>query len=245
MSEDVDLIVRDSRTGELGPLTIPSLIHSLCDDRTTGILTVKDAEIEKQVYVERGRIVFATSNLHDDRLGSLLFKKGTIPLKEIETASAICNKTGKRLGGILVERQVIRPQDLIWAVREQVKEIVVGLFFWTRGSYFFASGPFSAEEVITLKMSTGDMVLEGVKRIESWSRVKLAVGGMKTRYQTTPRLEEVGRTMTLSLEEWTLLSRCEGAIKLEELCGISSLKDFDVCRLVWAFNIVGILTRLE
>jgi uncharacterized protein DUF4388 len=243
--EFLDLEIRDSRWGKLGPLTFPSLIHNVCDERNTGVLTVKDAEIEKNVYVERGRVVFATSNLYDDRLGSLLFRKGTIPLREIEDAANVCRKTGRRLGGILVERQVIRPQDLIWGVREQVKEIVVSLFNWTRGDYHFVSGPFAAEEVITLKMSTGDMVLEGVKRIESWSRVQLAVGAMRTRYQVTPRLEEIGRAMTLSLDEWTMLSRCEGPVTLEDLCGFSSMKDFDICRLVWAFSIVGILTKLE
>src|SRR5207249_5734505 len=70
--ESLDLDIRDARWGRLGPLTFPSLIHNVCDERNTGVLTVKDGDIEKRAYVDRGRIVFATSNLHDDRLGNLL-----------------------------------------------------------------------------------------------------------------------------------------------------------------------------
>ena len=96
-----------------------------------------------------------------------------------------------------------------------------------------------------MKMSTGDMILEGVKRIESWSRIKLAVGDLETMYQVSPKLQELGKEMSLSLDEWTFLSRCEGPISLQQLCQASALKDFEVCRLVWAFHVVGLLNRLN
>lgn len=237
--------VLESRWGDLGLLTFPSLIHNICDERITGILRIMDPEVEKAIYLDRGRVVFATSDLPEDSLGGLLLRRGTIPLRELAAATRLCEETGRRLGGVLVERQILRPQDLIWAVREQVKEIVVGLFNWTRGRYRIECGPYPEDEVITLRMSTGDIVLRGVKRIESWERIYLAVGGSRTHYQSTPRLDEIARTMTLSLEEWTLLSLCETPVSLGELCDRSSLKDIDVCRLVWTFTIVGVLTRLE
>ena len=243
--ESLESLTQESRWGDLGLLTFPSLIHNICDERITGILRVRDGDKEKSIYVGRGRVIFATSNMPQDRLGNLLFRRGTIPLRELEEAARICRKTGKRLGGVLVDRQVLRPQDLIWGVREQVKEIVVSLFNWTSGTFRIESGPFAQEEVITLKMSTGDIVLEGVKRIESWDRVARAVGGTKTRYQATPRLDEVGRSITLSLEEWTLLSHCESPVTLLDLCETSVLGDFEICRLVWVFTILGMLTRLE
>jgi uncharacterized protein DUF4388 len=234
----------ESPTGRLGPLTLPSLIHDVCEEKNTGVLSVRDGETEKSIYVEKGRIVFARSNDMEDRLGSLLIKRGMVSLAAMEEAVASSQATGKRLGGALVEGHHIRPQDLTWGVREQVKEIVVGLFRWTRGTYEIAIGPLPTEEVITLKMSTGDIILEGVKGIHEWVRIQLAVGGLSTNYQVSPRLDELGRTMTLSLDEWTLLSRCEAPVPLQLLCETSPLKDFDVCRLVWAFTVVGLLKRL-
>ncbi len=235
----------ESPTGRLGPLTFPSLIHDLCEDRQTGVLSVQDGDAEKSVYIDTGRIVFATSNEKEDRLGSLLIKRGMVSVRAMEEADRIARGTGKRLGGALVDQHLIRPQDLVWGVREQVKEIVIGLFHWTRGTYRMDCGPLPTNEVITLKMSTGDVILEGVRRVDSWVRIQAAVGGLETRYKVSPRVEELGRAMTLSLEEWTLLSRCEGPVTLADLCEATPMKDFDVCRLVWAFAVVGMLQRLD
>lgn len=237
--------IAESPAGRIGPLTLPSLIHDVCEERNTGVLSVREGEVEKSVYVEQGRIVFARSNDMEDRLGSLLIKRGMVSLNAMEKAVRVAQETGKRLGGVLVEGHHIRPQDLTWGVREQVKEIVVGLFRWTRGAYEISLGPLPTEEVITLKMSTGDIILEGVKGISEWVRIQLAVGGLQAEYQVSPRLDELGRTMSLSLDEWTLLSRCEGPVSLAVLCDTSPMKDFDICRMVWAFTVVGMLRRLS
>lgn len=232
-------------TGRLGPLTFPSLVHDICEERNTGVLTVRDGETAKALYIDGGHVVFAASDDKDDRLGALLVRRGMIRLKDLEDAARESQQTGRRLGGVLVERQHIRPQDLVWGVREQVKEIMTGLFLWTRGTYEMKVGPLPSSEVITLKMSTGDVVLEGVRRIESWTRIQLAVGTLETHYRVTSRIEELGPTMNLTLDEWTLLSRCEGPVTLAHLCEVTPMKDFDVCRLVWALSVVGMLNRID
>jgi len=231
--------------GRLGPLTFPSLIHDLCEEKHTGVLAARDGEIEKSIFIEKGRIVFGKSNDTDDRLGSLFLRRGMVHLRDMEEAVEISKQTGQRLGGVLVQKGHIRAQDLVDGVRDQVKEIAVSLFHWTRGSYEMAVGHLPSREVITLKMSTGDVIMEGIKRIESWTRIQAAVGHLETHYQVSPRLDELGRSINLTLEEWTLLSRCEGPATLADLCEASPMKDFDVCRLVWAFTVVGMLSRLD
>lgn len=245
VSRKMGAVATEETHGRLGLLTFPSLVHDVCGQAHTGILTVKDGEREKSLFIEKGKIVFARSNDLDDRLGTLLFRKGQITLKDLETAGRLSAETGQRLGGVLVANQIIRSQDLVTGVREQVKAIVTSLFLWTSGDYEIKLGPLPGKEVITLKISTGDMILEGVKRIDSWSRIRLAVGDMDTRYQISSRLEELGEFMSLSLDEWTFLSRCEGPVPLSHLCDVSPLKDFEVCRLVWALTVVGLLKRMS
>lgn len=239
------ITIQDSPSGNLGPLTFPSLIHDVCEDKNTGVLTIKDEQHQKSIYIDKGKIVFAASNDTDDRLGALLIRRGMVSLAKLSAAAAESSMSGERMGKVLVEKQVIRPQDLVWGVCEQVKEIVISLFDWTRGTYQLNVGPLPTREVITLKMSTGDIVLEGVKRLDSWTRIQLAVGDQQTRYIVSSRLEEIGRGMNLSLEEWTLLSRCEGPVTLSHLCEATPMKDFDVCRLVWALTVVGMIQRLD
>ena len=102
-----------------------------------------------------------------------------------------------------------------------------------------------SDEVITLKLSAGNTILEGIRRIESWERIWEAVGGLDAQYQTAPGIEDMSRGLTLSLEEWTLLSCCERAVRLQQLCRGSTLKDFEICRLLWALMTLGIVVRIS
>jgi hypothetical protein len=229
--------------GKIGPITLPSLLHTVCAARETGTLTVSDATRRKRVYVEEGRIVFAGSNDPDERLGALFLREGMIGLRALQSALSVSLGEKKRLGTVLVQQKAIRPQDLVWGVTEQVKEMVLELFQWTAGEFLFEPGPLPTSEVITLKMFTPDLLLTGVKRIQSWSRIEAAVGPLSTPYSTTAEIEELAGALNLSLDEWTLLSRCEGEVPLERLCEESAMADFEVCRLLWAFTVVGLLRR--
>ncbi len=235
--------------GHIGPLTLPALIHALCGEKLTGTLIVSDTmrndPVSRTLYFDSGGVVFATSTDPEDRLGILFLRQGMISLSTLTQAADASGAQGKRLGTILVQKKAIRPEDLVWGVAEQVKRMIVGLFSWTRGEYAFTSGPLPSNEVITLKMPTGDLIMNGIKSVESWSRISAAVGGLSTRYATSPAFAKLARGLTLGLEEWTLLSRCESGATLGRICEESPLKDFEVCRLIWAFMVVGLLNKAE
>ena len=231
-------------TGRLGPLTLPALIQRLCGQKKTGSLMVTDEPIRKVLYFDSGQIVFASSTDPEDRLGHLYLRRGMITLAAHSEGLRVANAQGKRLGTVLVQMKAIRPQDLVWGVTEQVKLMVISLFQWTRGDGAFRPGKPLEDEVITLKMPTADLVLTGIKSIESWSRIEAAVGDMSARFRTTPRLQSLAEELSLSLDEWTLLSRCESGATLGQICDDSALGDFEVCRLIWAFVVVGLLERV-
>ena len=236
---------QQDQQGEIGPLTLPTLLQSLCGEQQTGTLTLKDGSITKTLYFESGRVVFAASTDPEDRLGQLYFKRGMITLSALKEAVVSSVEESRRMGTILVRIKAIRPQDLIWGVTEQVRMMVLSVFAWTRGTYLFQPGPLPSNEVITLKVPTPDLVMSGVKSIEAWSRVEAAVGEMETRYHASPRLDELARELNLSLDEWTLLSLCESGATLGQMCDDSPLGDFELCRLIWGFMVVGLLLKLE
>jgi len=229
--------------GKIGPTTLPSLLQTTSASHHSGTLSVSQGKRVKRVFIEEGRIVFAGSNDPDERLGALYLREGMISLQALQDALAVSLAEKKRLGTVLVQNKAIRPQDLVWGVTEQVKGIVLELFQWSSGEYLFEPGPLASPEVITLKMFTPDLLLTGVKSIQSWSRIEAAVGGLGTLYSTTPELQELAGALNLSLDEWTLLSRCESEVPLGRLCEESAMADFEVCRLIWAFAVVGLLRR--
>jgi len=104
------------------------------------------------VQFEEGRVTFASSTDPNDRLGEYLLRRGRVSLAEIE--AALCQQSsGKRLGTLMVEAGLLTRDELVAAVRGQVRAIVLDLFTWTEGECrFLAEAPQGAED-ITLDLS--------------------------------------------------------------------------------------------
>ena len=65
--------------GNIDATTIPNLIFSACSTKETGVLRLTHDEVEKTAYIKDGKLIFATSNDRDDRLGQVLLRGGKRP----------------------------------------------------------------------------------------------------------------------------------------------------------------------
>jgi hypothetical protein len=229
--------------GSLAEHDFPELIHALSEGRWTGQLTLTHMGVGRSVTVQEGRMVFAASTSTDDRLGELLLRQGRISLRQYVDASAAVGP-GKRLGAVLVEQGILTPKELVRGVVEQTQEIIYGAFQWTEGQYRLQPGAPPAE-AITLKISTPDIIVEGIRRIDSWKRIQRAVGGLEACYERFSRYEETLRTLNPSLEKLTVLTALNQPMTIEAICHESTLPDFEVCRTLWAFKVIGVVRRVD
>ena len=76
-----------------------------------------------------------------------------------------------------------RPRE---GVTEQVQEIVYSLFLWEDGAYEFVEGDLPSREVILLRMPTEDILMEGIRRVLRWSRIRAGAGALDQRYTPAP-----------------------------------------------------------
>lgn len=230
-------------TGPNDAATFPSLIQSVSASGETGILTLRDGSLAKSAYFSDGRVVFASSNDPDDRLGELFLREGLITLRGFESCTGEVSRSKRRLGAILVEQGLITPRDLIEGVKEQVRDIVHSMFLWTRGDYFFYMGPLPTQEVITLRVDTWELIRSGIAGIRTWSRLKAAVGGLETRYRCSPGFADVVAGISLSREEERLLRFLGRPASVGELCDVMNVNNFELCRMLWAFRVMGLAVR--
>lgn len=158
-------------SGRIREFRLPVLLQFLRRERKTGVLTLQRNDLNKSIYLRDGDIIFATSLYPDDRLGETFLKAGKISFKQYEVSADLLKKTGKRQGTILVEQGFISPKELFEGVILQVKEIILSLFTWIDGEYQFEEGPLPSEEVVTLHISTADLVFSGINRIKDWNRL--------------------------------------------------------------------------
>jgi hypothetical protein len=230
-------------THSIAEKEFPDLVQALYERKWTGLLVFNHMAVEKLVSVQNGHLVFASSSNRDDRLGEVLMRTGRITLKQFMDASRKI-KQGTRLGAILVDDGVLDPKELVKVVVEHTQEIIYGLFLWTEGMYQLHDGVSSAE-AITLKLSTPNIILEGIRRIDSWTRIEWALGGVEARYERPANYRQEMGDMNLSPQQLAILRMLEQPRAVFEVCEQSALPTFDVCRTLWALRVVGAIRKVE
>jgi hypothetical protein len=229
--------------GSLEEVGLPALLRPIVRASRTGVLRVTRGRVAKTVYVSEGRLIFATSTDPDDRLGERLLKKGLISYRALED-SVQGLRRGKRQGTLLVENGAIRSRDLIEGVTEQVQEVIYGLFRWGDGEFEFVEGALPSREVIVLRMSTADLIMEGVRRVTRWSQIQRGVGAIDQRYALSPDAHGLMSGVSLSRDELGIVATLDGVATVEELCRAARQTDYVVCRTLWGLWGVGILDRI-
>jgi hypothetical protein len=230
------------RAGRLEQNSLPEVLRGLVQQKKTGLLRVSRGATVKSVYLSDGRLIFATSKDPDDRLGEMLLRKGLITYRALEE-SVRAIQAGKRQGTILVESGQIRSRDLVEGVTEQVQEIIYSLFEWEEGEWQFEEGDLPSREVIVLRMSTGDLVREGIRRVRRWSRIRAGVGGLDQHYALSAGAGTLLGALSLGAEELALVAALDGPTTLEEILSSARRTDFTVCRAVWGLWAAGVLDR--
>jgi len=231
--------------GRLEGISVPELLWGISRSEKTGVLRVAHGEVTKRVYIEEGRIVFATSSDTDDRLGETLLREDLITLDQLQRAAARFG-TGKRLGTILVEIAAITPQDLVNGVIAQVKDIIMSLFPLEDGEYRFEEGALPTEELITVNMKMEELLLQGIRQVRSFSRIRRSVGPPRTVYRLTAGPERRSEVLDLNEGETTLLRHLDAEGRtVEELCQKVLLSNFEIYQALWAFRVLGLITDAE
>jgi hypothetical protein len=236
--EDDDLVIR----GEIETTSVPELLRSILNSGETGVLTIRNGEAVKRIFILSGRVAYASSNNQDERMGEVLLMRGKITVRSFVEASKRI-RPGLRLGSILVELGALEPEELIPAVEVHVKSILMDLFTWIRGEYEFVIKELDARDnVAMLNMSTENLILEGIRNTHSWQQVIRALGDVESVLVPTGSTDANTR-LDLTEEEQEILAYVNGRASVEQICELSYLSRFETCRTLWALQVLGIIRR--
>jgi len=228
--------------GPLAEKDITEVLQELSQLRWTGVLRLERAGHQIGITVEEGRLVFASSSNPDHRLGPVLLRQGSITLRQnVDAGNAL--GPGKRFGTVLVEMGVLEPKQLVKAVVDQTRSIILHAFEWGDGQFQLEEGA-APPESITLNISTPQLILDGISRIEAWSRIEKGCGNLDSKWVPLDSADLL-RGLPLSAEQVALLGAIDGVCDLATLCADSPLPDFEVCRTMWAFRVIGLARRLD
>jgi hypothetical protein len=233
--------------GDLETSSVPELLRSLLASRETGVLTFNRGDLMKTVYIREGRVIYGTSNDPDERLGESLLMRGKITARQYLQASNMI-RPERRLGAILVEMEAVDPEELVPAVEQHVRDILVDLICWNRGDYELVVKDVDPRDVelanvVTLNLSTENLILEGIRQCRAWSQVLRGIGGDIDAIPSQTDNSEMLYKLELTLEEQEVLAQVNGRSSVEQICQVSYLPDFETCRILWSLMVLGVIRR--
>lgn len=115
------------------------LLQGLIRDHWTGMITVNTLDWKKKIYLHHGHFVSVVSNLLDDRLGDVLYRRGVIDLDQFVNC-AVKVEPGQRFGQLLVREKILSNCGLWDALKLQIVSVVKSLFLHERISYLIQEG---------------------------------------------------------------------------------------------------------
>ncbi|HUK57411.1 MAG TPA: DUF4388 domain-containing protein [Nitrospiria bacterium] len=227
-------------SGRLRDQRLPKILTHLQRQKKTGVLVIGRNDQHKSLFIKDGDIIFATSKYQDDWLGEVLLKSGRITLNQYEVASEVTRNTRKRFGTVLVEQGALAAKDLFSSVTFQVKEIVLSLFTWLDGEYRFEEGPLPTQEIITLKMSTGNLILDGIRRINDFVRLRNELPPLNAVLHITTDPLVLFQNIDLKENERKVLMQMDGKNTISEIFAASELPAFETLKLLFFFLSIGL-----
>jgi hypothetical protein len=225
--------------GQIEQSSVPELLRSVLGSVESGVLTFRKGDLVKSVYLHLGRVVYARSSDPDERLGESLLLRGKITVRQYLEASGMI-QPGRRLGAILVEMGALEPEDLLPALEQHVKDILLDVFTWSQGEYELVMSESGLEDLVTLNFSVENLILEGIRRTRAWSRIQRGIGDIDSVLFPTGNVETQLK-LELTDEEQEVLSRVNGRATVEQICQASYLSNLETCRILWAMQVLAVI----
>jgi len=220
------------------------LLAKMFAQNATGRIAFRRDDVEKVVFFDQGRPVFAKSTSARDRMGELLVREGKITAAQYERCQTMVAESGRRMGEILVDLGYLKRRELLPAVRRHVEDILYSLFGWDRGTYTITPEKEPCAERIRLSRHPAALILEGIRRKLDRSALERLIGAPSTVIEVADR-ERLGGIINmgdLAPEERAALTAIDGQADMLHVAATAGVDVADVLPLAWGLCVLGLAT---
>src|SRR5260221_9197069 len=173
----------------------------------------------------------------------MLARHGLLTKENLDRATDLVIREKKRLGQALLELKAFDKDGLESGIARHVHEVLTRVFGWPDGAWEFApepEGEISTDE-ITLKLSTGDVILEAVHGIQDPDVIRYALGDIDRvlALSTDPLLRF--QNVTLTPTDGFMLSRVDGTLSAREITQIAGRPPEETLKSLFGLLCTGLV----
>ncbi|MBL8921751.1 MAG: DUF4388 domain-containing protein [Myxococcaceae bacterium] len=226
--------------GDFETMPLKDLIVYLANRLATGVLTLEREGTKKQVQLEQGRIINASSNLPREYLGQFLINMGHITEEQFNRAWQTQQDTKVYLGRILTMIGLVKEDVVVTALATKFRETVHEACEWKVGTFsFFPQLPPPMVDGLDVQVSLMDIYKEADFRAQAWEQIRKVFPSPHCTLEVkASQLEVAPRKGSL---ETKLLEGIGAGKTLEELALGLHATDFFLYQRLYALHAMGAL----
>lgn len=238
--EQLDAISRTD-AGSLHEVGIAPLLLAQAVHRKTGVLEIRRRQIWKKIVFESGVPVDCRSNLVHETLGRYMVIEGKLGDEDFTSSLGRAAARGVPLGEELLERGLVKPDELFKILQANLAKKLLDLFTWREGEFHATDDDLPAAGS-SLKIRVPQLILTGVTKLAPQEEVDMAVGplvGQKLFLHPSPPvfLEDI----RLSPRQAQLVEAARPGRRMGELAEATGLTVDEISRLLYALLVLGLI----
>ena len=139
------------------------VVCTFAAQRVTGRLLLSRANVRKELYFARGRLIHSTSTLDTERIGRLMLDAGAVTERQLSLANERVEVQGEKVGQALVALGALSFAELHRWLDRQALARFLEVCQWKEGHYSFRSGHTPAPDVPLLSIDLISHTAEAVE----------------------------------------------------------------------------------
>jgi len=228
--------------GNLRDFSATQLLNLINLARKTGTLKIDTHDEQALLCFKEGKLVYATLDGQDDHLAATLHRAGKITEEESRTIQARSGvKSDKELGLLLINAGYVSQADIVQSVRVHILSNVYRLFTWPEGSFRFEANVLPFEDRITVPIDLESVIMEGSRRLKEWEWLQKELPNLDVALKFTDRPDARLRNISLSVEEWRVVSFINPRNTIRQIAQYNNMSDFQIRKIVYGLLQAGLV----
>ncbi len=235
--------------GNLRDFSLHQLLNLINLAHKTGALSVRGENGRKDsafLFFREGKLIHASFDDTPTRLTDVLVKVGKISPDQAQVVRERSRiDTDKELGLLLIQYGYLSQNDIIQGVRSFLLESVYQLFTWPSGNFNFEPNRLPPEERITVPLNLENVIMEGGRRQQEWEKLRDDIPDLDIPLRFADRPNTNLRNISLSVDEWKVISFINSKRTIREIAKLLNLDDFQIRRVVQGLRSAGLVEMVQ
>lgn len=211
-------------------------------DRRSGVVTALRGKLKRLFCVERGELVFATSNVIEEQFSEYLVEQKLLSVAELAIAQQAADRQGLKLTRVLADKGALDEPTLNRALETHFRELLFATLSWPDGEASLARGRPQLGGELTVRVDCIPLLI-GFARSQpaSLDELRARVGSPATHLEVRDERRALLEGHDVGPVARQLLEACDGTLTVEDLVDRTPGDEPAVWRALYTLLLIGAL----